>query len=267
MPAKKPSIGASIGAALRCAASPKRVVPFFAVNLVYLLMIVALFDSLSALIVAASTHTLTGGLIVQFVPAFAAAVLVVVVMFFVSLYFKAGLMDNAGNFWRKKEVKFSQSLRSIRPMYLSFVGSAILAGVISGIFSLIPIVGALISLVLSWLFFLTIPSVILGKKDAVGSLQESYHIFMKEKWQTFLMWLSVVVLVVLLALVALIPLAVFGLPAILAIRAVGVIAAIRANMGLLVIGGIISSYLLAYMTVFSESAKAFYYVQVKKVGR
>ncbi|MBI3190867.1 hypothetical protein HYZ41_04145 [archaeon] len=256
------NIGKAIGTAISCGASLKRMFPFFVVNLIYLVTIAAFFDAAATFLKDAASGEFVK--IFAFLPNLAMVAIVFIIMFFVSLFLQAGLVDNARNYWNKKEVKFGKSLKTVRPMYISLVGASILVVVISLILNIVSLIGWLLSLVASWFFIVVTQSVILSKKNAVSALEDSYNVFMKNKWQTFAFWLVLVVLSVVFSVLAFVPVLLAALPALAAASTIGFIAAFKANFSLFIIGGIVSSFFLAFVTTFSESAKTFYYMQVKK---
>jgi hypothetical protein len=260
----KADIGKSIGTAISCGASLKRIFPFFLVNLVFLVVIAAFFDNAVSFMSSVVMKTISFADVMTIVPAVLSISVVSIVLFFVTVYFEAGLADNARNFWLRKEVSFRKSLKSIKPTYVSLVGATILVVLISMILNFIPFVGWILAIIVSWLFLFVMPAVVISKNDAVGGLEDSYKIFMKNKLRTFAFWLVLIVISGVFSILAFVPLFIAALPAFAAVPAVGFIAALKANFALLIVGGVISSFLLGYVKVFSESAKTFYYIQSKK---
>ncbi len=260
----KADLGKIFGRAVRCAAAPKRILPFFVVNLVYLIAILSFFNVAMTFIESAVMKTLSMGMVLGILPYALAFIVLFVVMYFVLLYVQASIIDNARNYWKNKEVKFSASMRNIRPSYISYIGVQILVGIIAFVATSIPLFGGILALIVSWLFVVAGPSVIVSKKSAADALRDSYDIFMRNKWQTFLFWLALVILSGIFALIALLPVLFVVLSTVAGSASVGVLAALTSSMTSLAVAGIITALLLAFVIAFSASAKTFYYMQVKK---
>lgn len=256
----KADLGKTFSRAVGCGKSLKRMSPFFIVNLVYLAAFLLLLDAFFSLLRAGLSGPVA---IVQFLSTVVVLFAFLAVMFFVNLYLQGGLIENARQYWSRKDVAFGKSLKAASPRYFSLMGATILTVIISVVLLIIPLVGWLFALIASWMFIVAPPAVVVSKKSAVASLRESYHIFMKNKLQTFLFWLVLIVLNIVFVILAFVPLFIAALPVLASVSAVGFITAFKANIVLLVIGGIITAFLLAFVTVFSESAKTFYYLQAR----
>ncbi len=255
-------LGKTFSQAFNCAKSLKRMAPFFIVNIVYLVALVLMLGSLlaflSAALIAGAAALLT------LFTAGLALLGFLVIMAFINLYLQAGVMDNAYSFWQKKEISFGKSLQNARPRYLSLLGATILYTIIVMLVNLIPFVGWIIGLVLSWGFIVYAPAAVIGKKGAVDSLKDSWAIFSAQKLNTFLFWLLLMIIGGVLFMLAFIPVFIAALPALAAIYTGGVLAAIQANVTALFVGGVITAFLLSFVTVFMQSALTFYYAQAKK---
>ncbi len=264
MPSKKADFGNIFGKAFGCAWSLKRMLPFFVVNLVILAGLLAFLDRGIGFFESLVLKTATIESVMTFVPVALALFLGLIVVFFIMLYLQAGLVDNARNFYNKKEISFAKSLTAIRPKYMSVVGATLLTVLVAFILGSIPFIGFIFALVISWMFLVYMPSIIIGSKRAVDSVRDSYMVFMDNKMQTFLFWLLLTIMGLVLLVLALIPAGLSILPVILSGTKIGILAALKSNISLLAVGGIISAFCLAYVQVFQESAKAFYYIEVKK---
>lgn len=256
----KADLGKTFSRAVGCGKSLKRMFPFFIVNLIYLAALMLSLDAFFSLLRAGVSGPVA---IVQFLSTAVVFFAFLVVMFFVNIYLQGGLIDNARSYWSRKEVPFGKSLRAARPSYFSLVGATILTVIISVVLLIIPLVGWLFSFIASWMFIVVSPAVVVSKKRAVASLRESYHIFMKNKLQTFLFWLVLIVLSIVFVILAFVPLFISAFPALASVPAVGFTAAFKANIALLAIGSIVTAFLLSFVTVFAESAKTFYYLQAR----
>jgi hypothetical protein len=264
MKTSKADLEKTFGKSFGCSRTLKRIAPFFLVNLIFLATVIAALNGIVSALGTTPLRPFTLSVLFSFLPVVIGAGVVIIILFFVYLYFQSGIISNAGSFWSGREVKFTQSLRDARPKYPSLVGAAIITGIIVLFLSLVPLVGWLLSIIVSWFFVVYAPSVIVGRKGVVSSIQESYDIFMSRKLDTFLFWLLLAVLSAVFTLLAFIPLFIVAVPTILSIPALGLIGAFQANSLIIAIGGIITAFFLAFVTVFTESARTFYYIQVKK---
>ena len=264
MAGKSADLGKIFSKAFSCGLSFKRILPFFILGFVSLLIIFASAESFIIFMKEVVASKATGIMFFSHIASIAVIILAFfVVIFLVYIYFVGGLIDNVKNYWSGKEVKFMASLKAAKPLYFSLLLATIFVGIISGILGSIPFIGFLFSIVLSWLFLVYQPSVIASGKNAVESIRESYSIFMENKLQTLLFWAVLIIVSLVFIIFALIPLILSAIPAFVMMKSAGALAAFKANILILFAGSLITVFLFCYVTVFSESAKTFYYMSVK----
>lgn len=264
MAKKTVDLGEIFSKAISCGFSFKRILPFFIISLVFIFMIFASAESFISLAKASENKDVQMSMMVSFVPSIFLMILVFVIAMFVYIYFICGLIDNAKKFWSKKEVSFMDSLKAAKPFYFSLLLATLLVGIISGFLGMIPFFGTLLTIILSWLFLVYQQSIIIGKKKVIASLEDSYNIFMENKFQTILFWIIIVIVSMVFFILAIAPFIISAMPAMIMMSSIGALAAFRANMLLLLIGAFCSGFLVSFVIVFSESAKTFYYMQVTK---
>ena len=260
------------GNAFRYSFSFQRILPFFVLNLIIVGILLLLLNNLATII-----PNLTGvaGIIAPSVNSilyfYLYFMVFIIVFFLIKLFFVGVIIDDAKKYPKKK--KLSSSFGIVKKKYMSILGASLLVAVIAGLAGSIPILGAFLSIIVSWLFLFIVPFIILKNKSAIDSLKESYNLIMKNKADVFLFWLLLLVLGVLIFLVSLIPLAISSFSILVplyqvylegTINMTAILTIVQQNLGYLTVGAVISSIGLAYMSVFQESAKTFFFLQKKK---
>jgi len=173
---------------------------------------------------------------------------------------------------------------AVKGKYLSLLGATIIfflivmaASMVIGIIEAAiqtSFINTLVSVIISMILMLYVPSIMLNKKSAIDSLKESYNIFMKNKVEVILFWiLSTVINLVILG-IALIPVVIALLPVISSVIQMfaanditmlpSIFMSVQQSIPLLAVAGVISAAIIAYMSVFQEAAKTFFYISVKK---
>jgi len=272
--------GKTFSSAFKYAFAFRRILPFFLINLILVAFIFIFIDSatnLLPLLVSNAWSSIPISTILYATLIFLAVIAVTTLM---RIFFQATITDNARFYWQKKKKGLSKSFPTGRK-YITVLFALILAGIISSfvsaILQYIPIGGVFLamiaSILLGLIFLFLIQIIVISNKGVVNSLKEGYRLFMRNKLDVFLFWLVLIILSLLILLVAIIPILIAAVPIIgLLIESVtagsaileNLIPLIKSNMLSLGIASIISSLILAYMSVFQESAKTFFYMQKKK---
>jgi hypothetical protein len=198
--------------------------------------------------------------------------IVLIIVWLAHLYFQAAVVDNARKYMTKKSTPLSGSFDIAKKKFWSVFGATVLATVIAVIAGMVPVIGGIIALVLSWFFLFILQFVVIANKNAVDSLKHSYGFFMKNKLDVFLFWLILMLVSLLLFIVAMIPLMIAAFPIILAFLQIAIsngsflslMPLIKQNMVNLFVGGIVSMAILSYITVFQEGASTFFFMQKTK---
>ncbi len=261
--------------ALRYALDAKRIGLIFVPAVIVILAAIGIVYSVSSSIPAVTaTAALVSAL--GFVFAF---ILIAGIMLLISLYFQ-GVITTDSVVSQKKKTPLKKAFDAMKGRYLSLLGSVIIVGIISFLVSVavgwIPIIGTIISIIVSWLFLLIIPSAVLGKNSAVDSVKESYNIFMQRKLDVFLFWLIAAIITGILLVVALIPLLIGAWPVVVSLISMAIsgnvvitplLLLIQQNIVGITIGAIIATVVFAYMTVFKTAATAYFYNEARKKKR
>ena len=258
-----------ISRAFRYAFSLKRMLPFFLINLVVLAGIIILINSAAALLPQFFSSSMFLSLL-SLLPSLFAGVVIAATL--VKLFFAGAIIDNASKFYRNKKVPLRRSFETAKNRYPSMLGASVLVAMIVTLAGLVPGIGFIISIALSWLFLFVLQFTVLSGANALGSVKKSCDFFMRRKTDTFLFWLAVFALNIFLSAIALLPVILALVPIMPAIIDVivsgGSIALIfeiiRANIPSLAVGGFFSALILSYVDVFKESAKTFFFMQFRK---
>jgi hypothetical protein len=191
----------------------------------------------------------------------------------IDLYLKTLVVENSRRYWLGNLKRtLSQERTAVKGTYLSAIIATMLVVLISSVIGSLPLIGGIAGIVISWMLLLYLPAVVVAKKGAINGVRESFEIFMANKWDTFVFWLVLGIFTGILTILSFVPLIIAALPVLSAFItgiSVGSISqtllpAIRSNMLALGIGGVITAFLYSYVTLFSVSAKTFYYTQMKK---
>lgn len=261
------SYGKVLGDSLKFGFSPKRWLPFFVLDSVFLFSFLAIalanFGELMNLMMTLATSPMAGMSLAGYALLLIAGF---IVWFLLRLWITGAVVHQAAN---PKE--FGKSWKVSRQRFLSLLAVTIIVGVISAIVSMVPFIGWIFAIVVGLIFFLVVPSVVVKKMPFDRSMVDSYNIFRKRPLSVFLMWLAI-------AIVSLIIMMVFFLPTLAAvwgytapfigqvessnIVALAVISMLN-NIWVLVLCGIVVLLGMAVTTAFSLKAQTEFYLQMK----
>lgn len=261
--------GKIFGKALRYAFSFDRMLPFFVVDLMLIVSMLVFINSLvNAMLYFGgdfSSLPLAGQASVgSFLSTLSVFIIIFIVLALVQLFLSGAIADNARLSYGKKEQHITSSFAIVKKRYWSIVGATILTGLISFAVNIIPYIGWLISFIVPWFFIFIIQAVIISNKGAVDALKDSYKLFMKNKLDVIIFWLLLAIIGFAIFLIALLPIGIILLPIILSAKTLSAMALIESSMPLILICCVIFSAFLAYMNVFQEAARTFFYLGVKK---
>lgn len=253
-----------------------RVLPFFIVNVIMISSILYFLDYLIDIIPLISAGYMSAMGIVSTSILF---ILIYIALAMVNLFISGAVTDNARLSWEKKEKSITASFGIAKKKYLSILGASLIAAIISSLVTVIPYIGWLAAIVVSWIFLFIIPSIIVSNKKAVDALRDSYEIFIKQKFNVFLFWLLLVIIVLAVFTVfVIIPVILLAMPVLTQMIPATVdntaisdseifMDFLRENIGIFYIAGIFIAAVLAYLSVLQDSAKAFFYMSVKKTSK
>jgi hypothetical protein len=275
--------GKTFSFAFKYAFNLKRILPFFIINLLLVAFAFVFIDYAIDLLPILLSGSFTSIPVTTLIYAALVIFVVVAVTSLLKIYFQAVITDNAGSYWQKKKKALSKSLPSGRT-YLTVLIALILAGLITSIVTsvldFVAVLGRFLavicSIVLGLIFLFLIQIIVISKRGIVDSIKAGYALFMKNKFDVFIFWLVLTILSFILLLVAIIPIGIVLIPIITPFISAmststgfssllgNITALIQANMLSLAVAGIVSSFIIAYLSVFQESAKTFFYMQKKR---
>ncbi len=262
--------GKIIGDALSFAVEPRRWIPLLVLDVVAFLLAFSYLMSnalalqqiiqgnLSGLLVASSIIGVVGFLVVLFV-----------VWSLIRLYIVGALIHQS-----IKPKEYDKSWSVSKERYGSILEVAVVIGIISGVVSIVPYVGWIVSIIVSLMFFFSMPTVIAKKVSFEDALKESYNIFRKKTVDVFVVWLLLAIIGGIIVMVFMIPAMAtiwsLMLPALMGMQATGsktgfeLFSVILMNGWTIVPAGIIYLIGSAYITVFSANAQTNFYLKMRK---
>lgn len=173
-----------------------------------------------------------------------------------------------------KEHEFKKSWAVSFHKYLSMLGVSALTAVIAFLVSVVPYVGWLVSIVVGIALFFGLQSVIVKGNGFIKAIEDSWHIFKRQPFKVFVMWISVSAITLLILGIFAIPLLamIFGI-IVQAAAGGGVIStamfmnlifAIENQLTMLVVSIVVFLIGFAIARTFSLKAQTEFYNQIKK---
>lgn len=255
--------GKVFGKAFGYALSLDRLLPFFIVNTIFILLILFFIDSVLTSIAALGSGS--SAFVFTFLSMLFGFLGVAIIISLIQMFFTGAITDNARQFYEKKERPIKASFGIVKKKYFSILGAAILAGIISGFVGAIPYIGWVFSILAGLSFLFIDQFIIIANKKAVDALGSSYNLF-KNNWADVLIyWLLLIIIGIPFIFVALIPIVLAFIPVFTgAIGSQSIALFLKNNMLFFFIAGLFASAVLSYFSVFQESAKTFFFMRVKK---
>ncbi len=179
----------------------------------------------------------------------------------------------------KEKGKISDSFRVAGRKYPTILISFIVVAVVSFIVGMVPYIGWILVLIVSWAFFFVLQAVVVSNLGIEKALSGSWKIFRKLPLQVFLSWLMIAIVTLVIYFIFSIPMiALFssvsgplftmymGAPDIYTSGEIlsSLTQIIQANMAAFVAIGVIMAIGLAIATTFSIRAQTDFYQQLKK---
>jgi hypothetical protein len=255
--------------AIKFSIQPKRWLPIFILDVVFLLIALgSAFVNISSM---ARIMAGNGGSM-SMPPSIVSTIAVLAVMFAVWMLIRLFISGSIIHQASKPRDRIGNSCTVARQRFLSLLAVAIIIGVISGIVGVIPYIGWIVSIIISLMFFFSMPIVIVGKKSFDMALKESYNIFRKKPFEVFLAWL-------LITIISMVILFVFAIPMIAAAWSAfvpmitgmssgtgvsGTLSTLMANGWMLLPAGLVLLIGIAFITVFGLTAQTYFYGELKK---
>jgi len=172
---------------------PKRWLPFFLLDTIFLLLVLFIFmNNISILTdVVAGGIGQSGDLDIA-IPTLNAifTIIPLILVWALARLWLTGAMIHQSRKEKETRKSWTVSKNRIIPMILASIITTII-GFIGGA---IPSVGWLVSLVISWMFMFILQAIVIDNLGSVESLKKSYSIFAKNPFDVFVIWLVVIVI-------------------------------------------------------------------------
>ncbi|MFH0832750.1 MAG: hypothetical protein V1900_03470 [Candidatus Aenigmatarchaeota archaeon] len=270
--------GKTFSMAFRYAFNIERLLPFFIINIVLVGFALLFVDSAINILPLMMTNGFAIGSIVS---SFLVVAAVFIIAALLNIFLRTVITDNAKLYWQKKKSRIAKSVPVAKKRYLTIVIALILVSLISGFASsvLVPIpflgraFSVIASLVLTMIFLFVMQIIIISNKGAIDGIREGYRLFVKSPLEIFLFLIVFAILSFVILFVAIIPVLAVLLPIAIQSAALfmnpnaavfaSIVSMVKANMFSFAVAGTISSAIFAYLYVFQESAKTFFYMQKK----
>ncbi len=193
--------GKVLSGALRFGVEPKRWLPIFAIDALFVMAVLSNMVSNASAFVDIINAPVEG---------FAVAASVVNMLVFLFSLFVLWLLVRlfvVGALLQQsvKPKEYRKSCDVARERYISIVGISVLVGLASYVTGLVPYIGWLISIVIGIIFFYSMPAVIVGKKPFIEAMRESYRLFRDRFPEVLLSWILISVISGVIAVVFMIP--------------------------------------------------------------
>lgn len=253
---------------------PRRWLPLYIADLVFLAIFLVLFLSNSEALIAFAELSMESQ------PDFAAtAAMINSVLYALSLgavwmivrIWIAGAIVHQSH----KPKEFDKSWRVSGNRIFTLVITSFLVSLIGMIGGAIPTVGWVVSLVLTWVFFFIIQAIIVDNLNVIESMKKSYHIFRNKAFDVFVIW-------ILIALVSISIVVIFSMPMIASFvgsfmtmamaeassaEALSLFfLAVQENLGVMVVTGMIALVGMEISTVLGLKAQTDFYMKAGKKG-
>lgn len=263
--------GRIFGKALSYSLSFDKLLPFFALNALFFSFVVFSIDSLIDFLPyveadlnsmpMAAKLSLGGFVSVAFV-----FILLAFILALAKIFLSTAVTENARLSYGKKDKPLAASFKTVKNRYFSVLVATLLVSIIGMVASSVPVIGWLLNFFVSLLFLFIIQSIIISNKDAPGSLRDSYKLFMQNKFNVILFWFIMTLIGFFIIFIAIMPLALALVPLFVsgAIDKYSLLFFVRDNIGMFFACSILFSVAAAYLDVFTEAAKTFFYIGLKK---
>ncbi len=259
----------SIGKALRFAFMPKRWLPFFILDGAFALLLLSYASSLLPLLFGMQNPLSFSQLLGTAAPALALAIL----WGLGRVWLIASLIRQS---WKEKE--YSKSFRISPEKYLHVLAAIVIVAIISSLVSLVPLIGWILSIIVSLMFLFALQGIVIKDKGPVESLKDSYAIFRKNTLDVFLIWLIISIISIVIAGAFMFPAMAFALgllsPSIHAAAGATDTSSLAAlleplfqNLPLLAALGAVMLAGLSITQVFGIKAQTEFYLQFRKARR
>ena len=172
-----------------------------------------------------------------------------------------------------REKEFSKSWSVSFHKYLSILGVTAISAGIAFLVAIVPYIGWLISIFVGIALFFSLQSVVVKGNGFIKALEDAWHIFRRQPFKVFLMWISISAIALLLLAIFAIPLLALVFNMVVEVAGGGTVSTatlmnlifeIENQLPVLVVSVIIFILGMAISRVFSLKAQTEFYNQIKK---
>lgn len=265
----------AISKGLRFGVNPKRWLQFFILDLIFLgigaSIILPNIQNMGTLIAGAQDVTNMFQL-----AGMAFSVLAIVIVWVLIRIWFAGAMIHQSN---KEKDKIGDSYRIACRKYPSLFVATLIVAIIGMVVNMIPYVGWVVAIIVSWLFFFILQGVIVSKLGFSKTIENSYKIFRGKPFKVFLAWLLITIITMVIYLIFTLPILATTLGMMLpqmglmgmtqTVTGAELLSSIapgtlQSNIPAMLIGAIIALIGFAIATTFALKSQTEFYNQFKK---
>ncbi len=260
--------GEALGRGLRFGIKPKRWLPFFILDGIFmgilLYMVMLNMDTIGAAMTVLSADPLSVISLVNFAVMF---VLLSAAWNLLKLWITGATIHHS-----KKEKEFCKSFRIAANKYPSLLGVAIVGAVLGSLATMVPVAGSIIAILVGLALFFSMQEVMIGKKGFWRAIKGSWDMFQKRPVRIFVMWLLVIIIGGLIVMLFFLPMLITALQIMMpyitqtgeVTAMAAVVAYLMTNVYQLILLGVIGLIGSSISTVFIIKATTEYYMQSKK---
>jgi hypothetical protein len=256
---------------LKFCVQPKRWLPFFIVDIVFVSVAFMLFVPNMSYLFYLMAGIEDPTVLAPMSGIFLTLIVLFVIWMLISIWIQGAVIHQS-----VKEKEFRNSWGAAGRRYVSLLGVVVITAVLGFAVSPVPYIGLLFAIFIGLLFFFAMQSVIVKGNSITGAVRDTTNIFVKQPFKVFLMWLLISIISILIVAAFAMPLfAVFASimadvlvtgGAVSAAALMGMLLALQSQMGVFIVTGIILLAGLAISRAFAIKAQTEFYMQVKKIG-
>ena len=181
---------------------PRRWLPFFTVDLVFLAIFVAvIMNNLPVITTAIAMAAAAPASVASYLGMFAGFIVLGIIWALAKLWVTGAIIHQS--FKEKDQLK--KSFIVSRNLYIPLFIATLITVIVGIGENMVPYIGWLIGIIFSLIFFFVQPGVIIRKMGPVETIRDSWKIFRKNPLKVFVMWLLITIIVGIIILIFLMP--------------------------------------------------------------
>jgi MFS family permease len=264
----------AISKGLRFGVNPKRWLQFFILDLIFLGIgfSIILPNMPAFLSLISGNQGMTN--IMGMLGTTASIIAIFIIWILVRIWFTGSIVHQSNN--EKEEL--GKSFRIACRKYPSIFMAVLIVAIIGMVVNMIPYVGWVVAIIVSWMFFFILQGVMVSKLGFSKAIENSYKMFRKKPLQVFLAWLLITIITMVIYLIFTLPamammfsvmMPYFGTMALGSQAAAPELISsmshiMQTNMVSLIVVGIIALIGFAIATTFALKAQTEFYNQLRK---